>query len=280
MKKITFVLLILVLNFLTFIACATGNDTNVLSDENVILNESIPTIDTTIFPETIIPITTTNHSELITPPITTISESEEQGDIIMVNDEIQEIYIHSDWRGYRNSDELFERATLVIRAEVIDDGRYEMRNINRSLPDPIPDDMLELLDKGILSFAMFEPHYVIMTIHQVKVLEIFKGDIKVGDIVDVRQRGGEMDGVRVISDDIIPFTKGDNLVLFLSVSNRDGSAGLLTPWYSVYRYPSQTGIMAFSVEGNDNRELENVDERNNLTLTIGDLRNRNQQVTE
>jgi hypothetical protein len=167
-----------------------------------------------------------------------------------------------DWIGYRDIDELFERATNVVRVEVLDNWRYEMINIVTPLPDPIPDDMLVLFEEGILSVEMFNPRYSVYTLHQVKVIESFKGDLQAGDIIDVGQRGGELeDGIKVATPSgRYIFSSGEDLILFMRVSASDGMRyeNLLGPWwYAIYRYPS----------------LESVDERNRnrFTLTMNDL---------
>jgi hypothetical protein len=252
MKKVLFSFLTIIIITAILSACLAEENLNILTDEIAIYN-----------------ITSEPHEALIN-----ITENETQEVDNVLNDEVQEIIISGQWTHYNTVEQLFERATDIIKVEVLDNGRFEMRNTVASLPDPIPDDMLELFEKGIINEAMFEPYYVITTLHQVKILESFKGDSEVGDVIDVGQRGGEMDGVRIVHDAIIEFTTGDELVLFLSWNNRDRHASLLTPWYAVYNYPKENNIMSFSADSEDNRVLENVDERNQLTLTVGDLYNR------
>jgi len=191
------------------------------------------------------------------PPETPPTRAENEGGAMSSN-EIEEIFVHSDWPNYNSVDELFSRATDVIRAEVLDEGKFE--TVNTRIPEP--------------NNPLWEPSYELYTVYQVRVIESFLGDFEVGDIVKVGQVGGEMDGVRVISGDKIPFATGDDLVLFLATFDGVSHAELLTPWQSVYRFaPENGGVMSADMRDNDDRVLENV-EGNHLTLTVGDLRGR------
>jgi hypothetical protein len=176
----------------------------------------------------------------------------------MENNEIKIVYTEGQFPDYDSVAALFDRATDVVRVEVLDNGKYDMVVYNIPNPDN----------------PNWEPRYQIVTIYQIKVIESFKGDNHAGDIIDVRQRGGEVDGVRLINKDKIPLMMGDELVLFLLWNDRDSHASLLTPWYAIYHYPKENNMMSFSADSEDNRVLENVDERNQLTLTVGDLYNR------
>jgi hypothetical protein len=176
----------------------------------------------------------------------------------MENKEIRTVYSEGQWPDFDSVESLFNRATDVVRVEVLDNGRYEM--VNTRIPEP--------------ENPLWEPRFSIYTLHQVRVIEIFNGDLIINDIIDIGQYGGEMDGVRLITDAQIPFMEGDDLILFLTIYDGIYHAELLTPWYAIYHYPKENNIMSFSADSEDNRVLENVDERNQLTLTVGDLYNR------
>jgi len=177
-------------------------------------------------------------------------------DIPYGDEKIEWIHITASWPDYTCIDELASNAVHVVRVEVLDE-RPEW--INPFLRAPI---------EG--------PIYELYTINQVRVLEVFQGDAQPGDIMDVGQRGGQFDNMRVTTDAKVPFVVGEELVLFLGSSgsntNFNGEqlpAFLLTPWASVYRVPSfGEELSALSV----NQQLEAVDSRCRITLTIGDLR--------
>jgi hypothetical protein len=184
----------------------------------------------------------------------------------------EEIFITSDYPHYNNVGELFNCAKLAVRAEVLDDGSFQLLNSVTPLPDPIPEEMLEFFEDGRLSPEMFEPLYEIYTVYRVRVTEVFSGNAEVGDIIDVAQRGGEFDNTRVTCASMISFTKGDDLVLFLLRPTDNGPAGLITPWQAVYRFTSDGDSLSAAAENDANRVLENTDERNDIVLTVGDLR--------
>jgi hypothetical protein len=121
----------------------------------------------------------------------------------------------------------------------------------------------------------WQPRYELYSLHQVRVVESFFGDIKVGDIVNVGQVGGEKDRIRVVSEYFIPFEKGDDLVLFLVWYGYEEitHAELTVPWAAVYRYVSQENTLSTERLNDDNRILGNMHEKNEIKLTIGELLN-------
>ena len=149
--------------------------------------------------------------------------------------EIEVIHVRSDYPYYDTIDELFEYATLVIKVEVLNDGVARMINIAASLPEPV---------------------YSLFTVHQLRVIEVFKGDVQIDDVIEVRQLGGELDGTLLINDSKISFETGDKFVLCLLWNDRNTPAGLLSPWQAVYHV----------IDG----ELVSL-EGNSLTLTWEDL---------
>jgi hypothetical protein len=183
------------------------------------------------------------------------------------------IYVYSDYPEYPSVEALSEEAALIVRAEILDNGNAEMRNIVTPLPNPIPAEWLEHFESGRMNHEMFEPHYEVRTVYRARVLEVFSGNAQAGDIIEVLQKGGELNGQLFISDSSIPFTAGDDLVLFLLQSSHDNSVTrLLTPWQAVYRFTPGRGRMSDAVANDVSRVLEIVDERNEFSLTVGDLR--------
>ncbi|MCL1880872.1 MAG: hypothetical protein FWF76_01690 [Oscillospiraceae bacterium] len=188
------------------------------------------------------------------------------------NTEIEEMFSNSDYPIHDDISELIEDATLIVRVEVLNDGVPELRNTVTILPDPIPEEMLEDFRRGFLTRCMFEPRYCIYTVYQVRILENYKGNHQVGDVLEVLQRGGTLDGVRHTSCSYISFSVGDDLVLFLLQEYVGGHTMLMTPWQAVYHFPPEERGRSILSENDDNIVLEVIDERNELTLTLGDLR--------
>jgi len=171
----------------------------------------------------------------------------------MVEAEI--MIVSGDFPHYTNIEHLASNASEVVRVEVLSE---RVEAINIWLP---PQNEFE--DTG----EVLREAYFIYTIHQLRILEVFKGDVNVGDILEVKQIGGQLDGLTVINDDKISFGAGDDLVLFLQ-SFDDVPASLLNPDQSAYRF-------TISNEDARNRNiddaLESLSMQNNLTLTLNDL---------
>jgi len=198
-----------------------------------------------------------------------VQDEEPECDDISSENDIEVIFTSGEFPHYEHVDELSDRADLVVRAEVLDNGNSEMRNVTATLPDPIPEDMLELFEAGFYTAEMFEPNYELFTVHRVRVLEVFSGNGEVGEIIEVLQRGGESETQRIVNEDRIDFAEGEDLVLFLLRDVDDGPTGLLTPWQAVYSVPDY--VADDITESDAEFVLENIDERNEIVLTIGDL---------
>jgi len=165
--------------------------------------------------------------------------------------------MHAFWPRYENLESLTLYSADVIRGEVLSE---RVERINVWCPDtPIPPEV--------------DP-YAVVTLHQVRILEVFQGSTQPGDIMDVFQRGGALDGSMWINHDMVSMAPGDDLVLFLHRIDDLLLASLMHPAQSIYRFPtSGDGIMALSAD----QELESVLPENGLAeefqlrLTVEDL---------
>jgi len=153
-----------------------------------------------------------------------------------------------DFPHYNSIEHLSSFSTEVVRVAVLDE-RVEW--LNTWIP---PQNELE--DAG------GEPSdlYFIYTIYRVEILEVFKGDVEVGDMIEVKQIGGQMDDTKFINMDEVPLVIGSDLILFLH-SFDDFPASLMNATQSAYYFPNARGRLL-------NAELESVHPENNLTLTL------------
>ena len=167
------------------------------------------------------------------------------------SDEMMRIYFSADWPAYASIEELTTRAAGIVRAEVLDE-RVEWLNFFIDHPPEIDP---------------YRPY----TVYRIQVLEVFQGDVAPGDILEVAQRGGQLDNMWMINQDKIPIASGDDLVFFLNSVCASFPAGFMTPFQGVYRFPDGDTRSL-----NDDEELESVHPEDVssyliLTLTIGDL---------
>jgi len=58
-------------------------------------------------------------------------------------------------------------------------------------------------------------HPYIYTFYVIRILEVFQGDLQVGEEIEMAQIGGELGNMVMINSDEIPIEEGEDLVLFL-----------------------------------------------------------------
>ncbi|MDR2545973.1 MAG: hypothetical protein LBC96_00480 [Lachnospiraceae bacterium] len=159
----------------------------------------------------------------------------------------------------------YQRATDIVKVEVLDDGRVETINS-------------KLFSFNYNDIETEDNFYII---YQVQVIESFYGDKVAGDIIDVGQVINEISNDCDKSEYIIPFKEGDYLVLFLSWFDHYSEiapARLTSQWASVYRYTPKVWKISGKTKSDIRHILENMDERNDFTLTVGELRD--ERITE
>jgi len=160
--------------------------------------------------------------------------------------EIRTTHVSGDSMEYMYIDELASRATYILLVEILDER-------------------VEWIDHGVPPSSRYE----IFTVNRLSVLDVFKGETEIGNIMEVRQRGGQLGNEKVINSNQIVLPIGDDLVLFLfcmGIDNRP--AHLLNPTQSVYRFVASNADDRIR---STNHELESLTDRNNLTLTFDDL---------
>jgi len=158
----------------------------------------------------------------------------------------------------------------IVRAEVLDE-RTEWHNTTAAWHHEGAQPFL-VDDPGWDHSDRYEPY----TFHRVRVLEVFKGEVAAGDILEVMQEGGQIDNVRLENYSFVSLTPGDDVVLFLAspVWMPNSPAALMSSFTAVYRFPDLSGgIRAFGLD----EGLESVYEfpehmaEYALTLTLDDL---------
>ena len=134
---------------------------------------------------------------------------------------------------YESITDLTDEATDVVRAEVLD-SRVERLN---TLLDTPPED--------------YDP-YKLYTVYRIKILETFQGNANAGDIIEIRQLGGETEDEILVNMDGVDIEVGEELVLFLRESYIEGYPSiLLSPIQSVYRVAEDGTIESTHPEHNE-----------------------------
>jgi len=196
-----------------------------------------------------------------------------------IDDDLVIMRISGDFPFYNSIGDLADRATDVVKVEVLDE-RVELINI--WMP-PLYE--CEMFNYYFERYPFLFEAYYIFTVHRLLVLDVFMGESHQGEILEVKLIGGQMDNVILINDEYVPLTVGDVLVLFLETYDIENMpASLLNPVQSVYRFtPSQANAIGslertrqydnFSSTSKDYYVIESLNANNTLTLTINDLLN-------
>lgn len=176
---------------------------------------------------------------------------------------------------YHSLDDLIEfgLVNIVVKAEVLDE-RVEWLDYTIPFSE----------EQSIYFFGEVrehEPRPELFTVHRLRVLDVFKGDVEVGDVVEVAQRGGQIENFISYAIYLRPLSVGDILVFFLRDPNLDPARenfpvtlplNLVNSLQGIYRLPAPSdGIVAFSAD----ETLEGVPDQlaPSLTLTLDDLAN-------
>lgn len=139
--------------------------------------------------------------------------------------ESETITIHADYPWYESTEDLYEKADLVMEGKVLD-SRVEWVN-HAIAPDKEDED-----DPRSNPSGEGDPGETITTIYTVKVQDIYKGSA--GETIELEDMGGEINGIVCENPEAAELGTGDTYLLFLSVYG-DYPACLLNPTQAVYR---------------------------------------------
>jgi len=188
----------------------------------------------------------------------------------LAEDEVLTVYSSADEIVFDSIEEMLRFVeisgswrTEIVRVKILDE-RTEWHNPALAFQH---EDMPYHYDPALVDLEDYKPY----TFYRVQVLEVFRGEVEAGDILEVRQKGGQINNLRLENMYFVPLSAGDDLVLFLSSLSwmPNSPAGIMSSTQAAYRFPASGGeLMALSAD----EELESVNPTNELTLTIGDLR--------
>jgi len=147
----------------------------------------------------------------------------------------EDVDIQIEFDFVRTVEELREMATDIVHLEVLDE-RGEWINL---WPD----------GNGPTERSPYE----LFTISNARILNVFQGSLTVGEVIEVRQLGGNLEGVTWTTNALANFSNGDEVILFLGLA-ASGHYGIFFPMQSIF------------VVGNDG-ELSSYHTMNDLVLT-------------
>ncbi|MCL2813959.1 MAG: leucine-rich repeat protein [Oscillospiraceae bacterium] len=151
------------------------------------------------------------------------------------------MYIAAKYPHYDSISDLASYATDVVRGKVLDE-RVELLNTNLEPSPPGVDDD--------------EDDDEIYTVYRIEVLETFLGNAVAGDILELRQIGGQLGDELVINSDYVSINVGDDLIFFMRESYiEDYPHVYLNSHQSIYIYSDTDGT------------LDSLNPENDLNLT-------------
>ena len=73
------------------------------------------------------------------------------------------------------------------------------------------------------------------TIYTVEVMQVYKGDVTVGNTIEMKQLGGTIDHVHYVQEDAMTIEIGNTYIMFLE-TYENSPASLINPIQGIYEY--------------------------------------------
>jgi hypothetical protein len=145
-----------------------------------------------------------------------------------------DVEYHANYPVYRSSAELIDAADLIVRGTPINSRVEKMYPDVSTDSDPMRNPQAGLSDEEVRQAR--ESQAVVVTVTTVKVAEAIKGAAAVGDVVQVSQLGGVLDGVRYADSGttLLPTNARASYVLFLAAYGAGKPHDLLNPGQAMY----------------------------------------------
>jgi hypothetical protein len=141
---------------------------------------------------------------------------------------------HANYPIYGSSADLVNAADLIVRGAPIKSRVEKMYPDVSTEGDPVRNPQAGLRDEEVRRAR--ESQAVVVTVTTVRVAEVIKGAVAVGDVVQVSQLGGELDGVRYADSGttLLPSDAKASYVLFLAAYGAGKPHDLLNPGQAMY----------------------------------------------
>ena len=140
---------------------------------------------------------------------------------------------YADYPAYSTPQDIVDAADVVVRGSVTGSRVMEDHPIVSTAGDPALNPQAGLDE-------VTEVPGVVVTISTVQVEEVIKGDVAVGDVIEVAQLGGLYDGVRYVEASTTTLESGDeDYVLLLADHGPGVPYDLLHPVQAMYTVDSR-----------------------------------------
>lgn len=174
-----------------------------------------------------------------------------------VADSVNKAVLSADYPYYDSIDKLSDRANVIVCGMITG---AQVEEINDAIPEPG--------NEASFDSSVTAPH--IYTVYTVELIDVYKGDYKQGDVMEIRQLGGAYSGVDYQYDGFIDFTEETEYVFFLK-QYEGFPANLLNPIQSCYIYPAAGEKAGDRSQVSEDVILESINPINDLVLSQEDL---------
>ncbi|MEU4224060.1 hypothetical protein AB0F17_07180 [Nonomuraea sp. NPDC026600] len=157
------------------------------------------------------------------------------------------VLYRADYPQYQSADALFDKATLVVEARIVGEPRYLQEQAEA--PDPAETDPNLNPNAGAPAEVAAEPEAppTVITVYTAQVVKVFKGQAQVGQSIEVKELGGNFEGVTYAEEHTTAMNQDSGYVLFLE-TYPDSPAALLNPVQA--KYPLDTSSNPASLPEN------------------------------
>jgi len=160
----------------------------------------------------------------------------------------KEVHIYTEYPFYDTVEKAKDAASVIIEGKIVSSETVALNPTetltNEQKKDP-------KLNPGGETVSTSFPY----TIYTVEINQVYKGDVTVGNTIEMKQPGGVMDHVRYAAEDEAQIEIGSTYILFLE-TYASSPASLINPIEGIYEYKDNKII------GND---------KNIITLDLKDL---------
>lgn len=139
-----------------------------------------------------------------------------------------EVVYHAHYAIYSSASELEGESSDIIVGTV---ESSEVRKINPRIEsdskDPELNPAVGATDPPVEADLVF-------TVYQIRIEEVAKGSTKIGEVIEVSQLGGEVDGTLYRAEDTVSLTANESYALYLETYDGDSPASLLNQTQAAY----------------------------------------------
>lgn len=170
-----------------------------------------------------------------------------------INNEKTTVITRADYPYYEDESAIYKKASLVIRGTVIDKRMEYMSQVIELTEE-------EKNDPKLNPGGDVDEEKELVTIYKIQIIDSFKGDAVKGDIVEVKQFGGETNDTIYIEEGAPEIRKNSEYIMFLE-TYKDSPATLLNNVQSLYNI--EDGKIMNHVDNDFNVTIEKLNKLSN-----------------